>query len=75
MGLVDCTLILAVPVVVIALVGAVFRWESKRWEARCRAAARPTAVTLFPHGPQPLYPPLDTRAGRAARRARHGGTT
>jgi hypothetical protein len=67
-------LILAVPVVLVLGGGAVYAaWDTKRWEARCKAAARPVPVRLFPNGPEPLYAPLDTHAGRAARRARHTG--
>jgi hypothetical protein len=65
--------ILAVPVLVIGVGAVIAAWDTKRWEARCRAAARPVPVTLFPHGGPTAYPPLDTSAGRAARRARHAG--
>jgi hypothetical protein len=65
--------LLAVPVLVLGIGAVLAAWDTKRWEARCRAAARPVPVRLFPTGPEPLYPPLDTHAGRAARRARHTG--
>lgn len=69
-------LILAAPVLLVIGGGLVWAaWDTRRWEARCRAASRPQPVTLFPSGGRPLAPPLDVHAGRAARRARHGETT
>lgn len=66
-------LILMAPVAALAVLMLVWaRWDTKRWEARTQGAAR-VSVRLFPTGGPTAYPPLDTRAGRAARRARHDG--
>lgn len=68
-------LILVCPVVLVLGLGSVYAaWNTRRWEARCRAASRPQPVRLFPHGPERMYPPLDIHSARYARRARHGGT-
>jgi len=67
-------LILAAPVALL-LVGLLWcHWDEKRWEARTRANSRPVNVRPFPHGMPTYTAPLDVHAGRAARRARHGGT-
>lgn len=69
-------LILAAPVVLVLGLGMAYAaWDTRHWEARCRAASRPQPVQLFPSGGRPLPPPLDVHAGRAARHARHGDTT
>lgn len=71
----DAVVILAVPVLLVVALGAIWAaLDSRRWAARCRAASRPQPVQLFPSGTAPLAPVLDVHAGRAARRARHGGT-
>lgn len=65
-------LVLALPVVLVAVLGvAAARWDTKRWEARCRAESRPVRVQLFPDGPPLVSPRLDVQHGRAVRRDRH----
>lgn len=67
-------LMLIAPLVVL-LVGLLWwHWDEKRWEARSRAISRPVNVRPFPNGLPTYARPLDVHAGRAARRARHGGT-
>ena len=68
------TLILAVPVVLVLVGIALAKWDTRRWQAKCQAASRPPPVALFPQGAPRQYPPKDTRAGRAARRAKHGAS-
>lgn len=63
-------LILAVPVVLLALGCLGLALDEKRWKTRARAAARPVPVRLRTTLP-PLPPVLDPRAARAARAARH----
>jgi hypothetical protein len=71
----DEVVMLAVPVLLVLALGAIWAAvDSRRWTARCRAASEPQPVELFPSGIEPLAPVLDVHAGRAARRARHGGT-
>lgn len=67
-------LMLAAPVAVILAFLAWLYVDDKHWEARTRAAARPVTVRPFPNGVPRYTPPLDLAEGRAARRARHGGT-
>lgn len=66
-------LVLASPVAALGLGMVLVSWDSKRWAARVRSAARPQPVRVRTPLP-PLPPVLDVQAGRAARRARHGGT-
>lgn len=65
-------LILASPVLALGLGMLVIAWDGKRWKNRTRTAARPQRVQVRTPLP-PLPPVLDIHAGRAARRARHGG--
>ncbi|AGS73954.1 hypothetical protein [Streptomyces collinus] len=70
-------LILALPVVLVLGLGMAYAaWDTRRWEAQCRAASQPQPVKLFPSGPPAsLAPKLDVPAARQARRARHARTT
>lgn len=65
-------LILAGPVVLVLGITCVWAaWDTRRWQAQCRAASRPQPVRPFPYGPPPaLAPKLDVTAARAARRTR-----